>query len=214
MSRDFAKRPQQGKSRRSTSSTSAKSKRSTKGRRTSDKQKAQNSSTGVRPFFAGVVTGVFLSFLAYLGTLSSSIKPELNPAAGPRAAQTVQPTDAASEEKRKPRFDFYKLLTEQTDDVDVEPAPDVGSPRSSTASKDVYVLQAGSFRQREDADRRRAQLLLLSLEPSIEETNGENGRWYRVYLGPFDSRSTMAKARSLTTQQEIKTLMLKRGQSE
>jgi cell division protein FtsN len=72
-------------------------------------------------------------------------------------------------------------------------------------------LQAGSFRQREDADRRRAELLLLGLEPRVEEATGDNGRWYRVYLGPYDSRAKMARARSLTAGQDIDTLLLKRG---
>ena len=78
------------------------------------------------------------------------------------------------------------------------------------ASGEVYLLQAGSFRQLEDADRRRAELLLLGLQPEIEETSGDNGRWFRVYLGPFDSRSTMSRARSLTAGQDIDTLVLKR----
>ena len=72
-------------------------------------------------------------------------------------------------------------------------------------------LQAGSFRQREDADRRRAELLLLGLEPRVEESKGDNGRWFRVYLGPFESRSKMSKARSLTAAQNIDTLVLKRS---
>ncbi len=48
------------------------------------------------------------------------------------------------------------------------------------------------------------------LEPNIEETNGDNGRWYRVYLGPFQSRTKLNKARSLTAAQNIDTLLLKR----
>ena len=60
-----------------------------------------------------------------------------------------------------------------------------------------------------DADRRRAEMLLLGLEPRIEETNGSNGRWYRILVGPFETRSQLAKARSLTAQQGIDTLLLK-----
>ena len=75
---------------------------------------------------------------------------------------------------------------------------------------EYYLLQAGSFKQQEDADRRRAELLLLGLEPRVEASSGDNGRWFRVYLGPFDSRSAMAKARSLTAAQDIDTLLLKR----
>ena len=94
-------------------------------------------------------------------------------------------------------------------DVEIDPAQVVTS-RTSQVSE-FFLLQAGSFKQKEDADRRRAQLLLLGLEPTIEETNGDNGRWYRVYLGPFQTKSRMSKARSLTAAQDIDTLMLRRG---
>ena len=79
------------------------------------------------------------------------------------------------------------------------------------AGAEVFLLQAGSFRQREDADRRRAELLLLGLEPRVEETTSDNGRWFRVYLGPFNSHAAMSKARGLTAAQDIDTLLLRRS---
>ena len=60
------------------------------------------------------------------------------------------------------------------------------------------------------ADRRRGELALLGLEATVEPGDGDNGRWYRVYLGPFESRSEMARARSLTAQADMDTLLLKR----
>jgi cell division protein FtsN len=154
-----------------------------------------------RAYLAGLLSGVFLSFLVYL----SMLPPATNPGAIPEAA----PTTAVPAEPPKPRFDFYTLLPEQTIDGPVEPA-EVAKPPPGAAQV-TYLLQAGSFRQREDADRRRAELLLLGLEPRIEETNSDNGRWFRVYLGPFNSHSAMTRARSLTAAQDIDTLLLKRG---
>jgi cell division protein FtsN len=124
----------------------------------------------------------------------------------------LQPQGETEEAKQapEPRFDFYTLLPEQTIDVEVEPEP-IAQPRASQQPSVRYLLQAGSFRQREDADRRRAELLLLGLEPKVEETSGDNGRWFRVYLGPFDAHSKMTRARSLTAGQDIDTLLLKRS---
>ncbi len=164
---------------------------------------ASKSSEGSHPFkwyLAGVFSGVFLSFMVYLGTLPAEVAPGEATAAAEEQPETPP----------RPRFDFYTLLPEQTIDVEVDPA-EVTAPREgASASGEVYLLQAGSFRQREDADRRRAELLLLGLQPEIEETSGDNGRWFRVYLGPFDSRSKMSRARSLTAGQDIDTLVLKR----
>lgn len=169
------------------------------------KTQAQSSGKGMRVYLAGVLSGIFLSFLFYLGTLPPSGEP---PQEHPQATP-------AEDKTPKPRFDFYTLLPEQKIDVDVEPEPvepaaDVSNPRITSAAKEVYLLQAGSFRQREDADRRRAELLLLGLEPNVEETRGDNGRWFRVYLGPFDTHSAMSRARGLTANQNIDTLVLKR----
>ena len=162
---------------------------------------APPTTSGWRWYGAGVLTGIFLCFLVYLGTL-----PPTGQTDGGSQAQ-VQEDDATP----KPRFDFYTLLPEQTIEVDAQ-EPEVAKPRvTSSPSSEFYLLQAGSFRQREDADRRRAELLLLGLEPRVEESSGDNGRWFRVYLGPFDSSSKMSKARSLTAAQNIETLLLKRG---
>jgi len=161
-----------------------------------------NPGHGMRWYLAGVLTGIFLSFLLYLGTLPPTTAPVTGPAAGqPETAEQVPP---------KPRFDFYTMLPEQTIEEDVVAAEPI-QPAAATAPAAYYMLQAGSFRQREDADRRRAELLLLGLEPRIEESNSDNGRWFRVYLGPFDSRGKMARARSLTAAQNIDTLVLKRN---
>ena len=161
--------------------------------------------TAWRAYFAGVLSGGVVSLLLYLATLPPD---ETGP--GAAAAPDANGASQAAAPPPKPRFDFYKLLPEQTIDIDVAPT-EVAQPRSDNAPGERYLLQAGSFRQREDADRRRAELLLLGLEPRVEETTGDNGRWFRVYLGPFEARNEVTRARSLTAAQDIDTLLLKRG---
>lgn len=162
---------------------------------------AQAPASPWRWYGAGVATGVFLSLLLYLGTLPAGTDP------GAGAGAEVAATD---ETPPKPRFDFYTMLPEQRIAVDVEPAQ-VATPRTdATAQGETFLLQAGSFRQREDADRRRAELLLLGLEPRVEEASGEHGRFFRVYLGPFQTHAEMSRARGLTTAQNIDTLLMKR----
>jgi cell division protein FtsN len=165
------------------------------------KQPAQTGAgNGLRWYLAGVVSGIFASFLLYLGTLPPPGAPQ----------QAVAPTEPAAEAQPKPRFDFYTMLPEQS----IEDEVVVQQPRTTAdtpTSSEYYLLQAGSFRQQEDADRRRAELLLLGLEPTIRESTGDNGRWFRVYLGPFQTRAAMSRARSLTAGQNIDTLVLKRS---
>jgi len=150
----------------------------------------------LKAYLAGCVSGLFAALLLYLATLPAEDAPN-DALPVPRQAATPAPS-----------YDFWEVLPEQRLEVEVDPA-DLPKPRDESEGP-VYLLQAGSFRQAEDADRRRAELLLLGLDPQVEETQGSNGRWFRVVLGPFDSRSAMARARSLTAQQDIETLLMQR----
>ena len=195
MAQDFAKR-KQGKSTRKAPA------RKTQAQRRSGE--GQSRGKGLRLYVAGVLTGVFLSFIGYLGTLP-------DPAVSATETGTPEQPEVVIQ---RPRFDFYTNLTQESiDEVQdqVEPAADVSKPPTANELPEPYLLQAGSFRQPDDAERRRAQLLLLGLEPVIEEISSSNGIWFRVYLGPFESRELMVRARGLTTNQNIETLLLKRG---
>jgi len=169
------------------------------GRGASRQREAPRTGTGPRAYLAGVASGLFLAFIFYLVTLP--------PESADRGGAPPQPT--AAKPAPAPEYEFYTVLPNQEITVEVDPA-DMPKPRGEGGAKQ-FLLQAGSFRQADDADRRRAELLLLGLTPRVEETNGDTGRWYRVVLGPFESRSAMAKARSLTAQQDIDTLLVQRS---
>ncbi|MEP5763964.1 MAG: SPOR domain-containing protein [Halieaceae bacterium] len=151
-------------------------------------------------FLAGLLCGIFLSALMWLAAQQPEVLPE------DRASLDSEQQDR--EEAPGPRFDFYTLLPEQSVDIDIDPST-IATARTN-ANSDQFLLQAGSFRQAADADRRRGELLLLGLEAHVEQARGDTGIWHRVYIGPFASRSKLAKARSLTAQQGIDTLLLRR----
>lgn len=107
-----------------------------------------------------------------------------------------------------PQFVFDTVLPNE--EVDLTPDIEPAELTASDTHMAQYLLQIGSFRQEADADRRRGELALLGLEASVELTNGDNGRWYRVTMGPFASRSEIARARSMAAQANMDTLLLKR----
>lgn len=163
---------------------------------------------GFRLYMTGVISGMFLSFLFYLYKLPALVEP------GQELA--VAPEPEAEAEIPKPRFEFYTMLPRQTMEVEeevetVEPAAVVSKPPAPTAAPQPYFLQAGSFRQQDDAERRRAELLLLGLEPRIEESSSDNGRWFRVSLGPFESHDAVSRTRGLLASQNIESVLMKRG---
>ena len=185
-------------------STSTKRKRSTASatRRTPAQTKKKSADTPlfnvshVNGFIVGVMTGA----IASLGIVAG-----INPTALPAA---ITPSTAGTPESTpQPSFTFFNTLEDESFSLDTGRSVETG-PSEYTQ----YVLQAGSFRAIADADRRRGELALLGLESSIEQMNTDTGSWHRVYIGPFDSRSAMAKARARTAQSDIDTLLLKRAQ--
>ena len=68
-----------------------------------------------------------------------------------------------------------------------------------------------SFKSKNDAEHLRAQLILLNLTAQTERAKVRNGGvWHRVLVGPFTSRSKLAKARSTLLSNNHEALVLKR----
>ncbi len=188
MSHDFAKK-RQPENKRAKPKKAAKSKPA----------QSNSFSSGWLWFSIGFVFGVFVCGLAYL----SGVAPE------PQSFDTSATSDSGqSPDTPKPRFDFYTLLPEQKIEL-----PDINPLEQQRQSTPIshYLLQAGSFRRLEDADRRRAKLILLGMDATISDTKGSSGRWYRVQVGPFETRSKLAKARGTLANLGIDTLLLKRA---
>ena len=87
------------------------------------------------------------------------------------------------------KWEFIETLTDPNYEVKVE-LPD----QPQTADKE-YVMQCGSFRKQQQAEGMRAKIAFQGLESSIRESNGKNGRWYRVVLGPYQRKRAAEKDR-------------------
>lgn len=164
--------------------------------------------------FTGSVLGAFVMFLVYL----AGIPPQPG-SLGDRLEEVSQALDenierAATEEEAaeatpKPRFDFYQLLKESEVVVKPEPIPQEEIARKTENVE--YVLQVGSFKNASDADRMRAQLILLNLDARVETVRVRNAEtWHRVLVGPFSTRADMSRARGALADNEMDSLLLKR----
>ena len=165
----------------------------------------REANTGIPPwvvFCAGALCGGFLTFLVFLGGVDSGDKkPEVASKSAPEPAKPAKQTTET-------KFDFFTLLPEREVIVPEDQHPQ----EQSAANQQQYqfILQAGSFKTNADADRRRAELLLLGLEAKIEAVEANGDTWHRVYVGPFTSRSKLSKARTTLISEGIETLLLKR----
>ena len=150
----------------------------------------------------GIAIGVFISFLAFLADITPDpATPE------PLTKRAVSDSAPADQQTNATRFDFYTLLPEREVIVPTDKDPVKSEPREAV----IYILQAGSFRKLADADRLRAQLILMGYETKVEAVSAKgDDLWHRVQIGPFNSRSALAKARSRLINKGIDTLLLRR----
>ena len=72
-----------------------------------------------------------------------------------------------------------------------------GDFKPSAEDNYIYLIQAGSFKTKAQAEKLLVELTLLGLEPKINSAKNASGNlWYRVRLGPFTTRGGMTAARS------------------
>jgi len=105
-------------------------------------------------------------------------------------------------------YTFYSLLKDFKIQV---PEAAISTDTLTNQKQTSYLIQAGSFRTEQQAERRRAELILLGLDPRVEKNiNSRSELWYRIMLGPFESRSAMASARSKLISNRYDALVMKR----
>lgn len=168
----------------------------------------------------GFIAGIICSVLVYSTIISKHPQREAKLAESKAAAAIEKAQQDRKNVTSNTKFDFFTVLPEREVIVTNEPRP---APRPASAVKQAdkppvdqadisgerYILQAGSFRQGADADRRRAQILLLGLDAKVESVEANGDRWHRVYVGPFQSHNTLADARSKLISESIDTLVIR-----
>ncbi|WAB94487.1 SPOR domain-containing protein [Pseudomonas citronellolis] len=95
-------------------------------------------------------------------------------------------------------------------------------PATAPASKPIappavaatqFFLQAGSFRRQADADRVRAQVILLGQSARVESGAVRDETWYRVMVGPFSDRSQVSAAQKQLSANGFSNLLLQQRQT-
>lgn len=98
----------------------------------------------------------------------------------------------------EPLPDAASAVTDVFDGTDLAntvPTPSSTSqnPTSSSAVAEVqpvYLLQVNSFTDADEADRQRAEVLLVGLSADVRQTTTRDGTlWYRVVSGPYVTRN-------------------------
>ncbi len=160
----------------------------------------------------GLSIGLFVAFLVYLDkqpptdiSFTDAVKTELEKIKHKQPPAEAPKTAAA--DRQEPKFNFYTILPELEVLI---PEEEIRPPESkNTASSDSdkrYILQVGSFRNRQDAEKRKATVALLGLEASINQVSIKNEKWHRVRIGPLNSRSELNENLNLLHRNDINAM--------
>lgn len=158
-----------------------------------EKVPQESASPAVLKFRIAFTLIVLVGFVVFLWNIKESSK-----ARQPEAANSFResaPSNSAAQtqddlpELQEEEWEFMETLTDPDYEIPVE------MPDPLAVSDTEYVLQCGSFRKQEQAESMRARIAFQGLEAHIKESNGENGLWYRVAMGPYERKRAAEKDR-------------------
>lgn len=189
--------------------------------------------TNWESLIVGFLTGIFVASLAffYLFSPSTTVNvPQKSPSITTKekvnvsehvAVNTTDKTQKNSELTKiettiaaktvEPRFDFYTELTKNSHHSniaksDVAPVLDLKSPAKPI---NKYLVQAGAFKNRAEADALKATLTLNGVDAKIQIAKLDDGAvWNRVVLGPFKSEAVASEQKQLLRTLEIESAMI------
>jgi cell division protein FtsN len=142
------------------------------------------------------------------------VKPVTPPVVKPVAPEADSASAAASGVasgvgETKPRFEFYKVLTDKPDGSTSSKVGAKPAEKSATKDKEVFMLQAAAFNNADDADNLKAKLAMLGLEANVQTATHNDKQVFRVRLGPFKSAEEMSKASAVLKQNGLSAISMR-----
>lgn len=163
----------------------------------------------------GLSIGLSVAFAVYVNARGPGAMPTVQEPASLQSSldDNGETTDAATDDKPgKSRFTFYDVLPnfevtipDETPDIAADVAP------QAIVEPGLYVLQAGSFSNPADADRRRAELALHGIESHIQRVKVNDRNYHRVYVGPTEDLDELNMLRSRLRAAQIDVLRIRLG---
>lgn len=196
------------------------------------RRKQKKSMPGYVWLLSGLAIGLFVAFIVYLDkqpenekNFGTAVQEELEKIKHPEKEKESTPATKKTtkkeivSEKKEEKYNFYKLLPQLEvfiPEDEIRP-PDV-KPKKSLKEKNVakkpaetkskgkqYVLQVGSFKNLEDAEKLKANLAFLGLEASIQHVTINNQLWHRVRFGPYSDKQQLSQNQNLLKNNDIKS---------
>jgi len=150
---------------------------------------------------AGILIGMFVSFLFYLREVAPNSLPPEN-ALVPPATENIPSTD-----KPPPTdFTFFDDLKKPGGGTSTQ----TPNPNQPITVPGRYLLQVGAFRNETEADGLKTYLNSLNILATVNKTTlSDKGRWYRVEVGPFTDLDKLNQTRARLATNNIQAIVRK-----
>jgi cell division protein FtsN len=153
-----------------------------------------------REFGFGLAVGLSLSVLVlvwqnYREKNAATITAE-TPKPEPRSDKSAAVGDAEDGPKS---YDFYDMLPKfevVVPEKDREVSRERDTARAQIERPGVYVLQAGSYRKQEEADRIQALLKKQGIDANVQRVAVDDDVWHRVRIGPISDLGELNRLRA------------------
>jgi cell division protein FtsN len=170
----------------------------------------RGASTSIFSFAAGLVCGLGLALLAWLGGYMPR-GDEGGPA--PPSGRDEPPIVESPRTDGDGQYEFFTVLPER--EV-VVPGREIEkrareNPEQPAPSGGSYLIQAGSFRSAEDADGLKARLAMLGMVARIQQVTVDDETWHRVRLGPYQTARAADRARRELSEAGFDSIVLSDG---
>lgn len=159
-------------------------------------------------------TGLLLGFIAGFGVGLALYL--FDPRSAPRNGSAAAPDPASARESTgdepAERYDFYEMLPNFEVVVpEREAAVRRDLPSAPVEKAGSYVLQAGSYREFNEADRVRAQLALQGIESKVQRVSVDSDTWHRVRIGPITNLTELNRIRVRLREADMDMLVIRVG---
>ena len=171
-------------------------------KRHQNKVSTKSAAPGWLLFSTGLFTGLFSAFILFVWLYAPGDQEVAQLVETPTSTRPgpTTPTEETA-------WTFYEIFPK----FEVPIVEEYGPAGEKQASKDTraYVLQAGSFRTAGDADKLRAEIILLGMDVYLQKIQKGGQTWHRVMVGPIDSQLELTRRRNLLAESSIETISLR-----
>jgi len=200
-SKDYVKRPKAPEKKQATRLNSNKGRNSNKRRNTS--KYASTPLPWVKVFVALAVVSLFAFGLYKLQSVSvDDSATEVSPNSDVSISTSTDSVDTVDDVEINDTLEQVALPElpvlgeEEWEYIDSLPdfSVEVDATGPLQSDKD-YIMQCGSFRTQDRAEELKAKIAFQGLESRVLTSNGRNGLWYRVVLGPYERKRNAERHR-------------------